>query len=173
MEPADQGVDSSANRYMVIPRTLSFIFFNDSVLLLKGAYDKKIWPGLLNGVGGHLEAGEGLLAAARREILEETGLGETAIPVLIFRGVVHINTGDQGRGIILFVFSGSSLTRDIYPGKEGDLEWWRLTDLPTSGLVSDVVILLDLILKADTTFFLKYSFDDEGNLLIQQEFSSL
>ncbi len=44
-------------RYPVIPRALIFLFTGDSVLLLKGAPDKRIWPGLYNGIGGHIEAG--------------------------------------------------------------------------------------------------------------------
>ena len=61
-------------RYQVVPRTLIFIRNDDEILLIKGAKDKKIWPGLYNGIGGHLERGEDPLSAAHRELFEETGL---------------------------------------------------------------------------------------------------
>jgi len=68
-----QGV--SQDRYTVIPRVLIFPFASDGkVLLLKGAAHKRIWAGLWNGIGGHVETGESILQAAQRELREETGL---------------------------------------------------------------------------------------------------
>ena len=72
MPQTNQGV--VGDRYSVIPRTLIFITRDDAVLLLKGSPTKRLWPGLYNGVGGHIEKGEGVLSAARRELKEETGL---------------------------------------------------------------------------------------------------
>ena len=61
-----QGV--SQDRYTVIPRVLIFPFASDGkVLLLKGAPHKRIWAGLWNGIGGHVEAGESIIQAAQRE----------------------------------------------------------------------------------------------------------
>ncbi|MDP3183744.1 MAG: NUDIX domain-containing protein, partial [Anaerolineales bacterium] len=66
MPASEQGV--SRDRYMLIPRTLIFLRRGDSVLLIKGAPHKRLWANKYNGVGGHLERGEDVLSAARREL---------------------------------------------------------------------------------------------------------
>lgn len=51
----------------------NFIFCGDDYLFIKRNPNKRIDPGRLNGVGGRLEPGENYMAAAIREIKEETG----------------------------------------------------------------------------------------------------
>jgi 8-oxo-dGTP diphosphatase len=66
MTKEEQGLTD--DRYVVVPRTLIFIKRENSVLLLKGAPDKRLWANLYNGVGGHVERGKDVLSAARRII---------------------------------------------------------------------------------------------------------
>lgn len=55
---SDQRIDDQ-ERYLVVPRTLVFLFDEqDRVLLLKGAENKIRWAGLYNGIGGHVERGK-------------------------------------------------------------------------------------------------------------------
>lgn len=61
----------------LIHRAVHVLLFNDSqqLLLQKRSADKDIQPGKWDtSVGGHLDPGEGYLAAARREMHEELGV---------------------------------------------------------------------------------------------------
>ena len=104
----EQGVTRSVDRYKVIPRTLAFVTNGADVLLLRGGPHKKLWAGLYNGVGGHVERGEDIYNAARREIREETGLEVTDLRLC---GVLHIDAGDPGAGVLVFVFRAASVGR--------------------------------------------------------------
>lgn len=61
-------------RFNVSPLTLIFLVDGDRILTLKRNPDKKIYPDKVSGFGGKVEPGEGLVASAQRELLEETGL---------------------------------------------------------------------------------------------------
>ena len=121
MPAADQGV--SQYRYKLIPRTLIFLTHDDHVLLLKGAPDKRLWANLYNGIGGHVERGEDVISAARRELFEETGLEASEIWLC---GVVIIDTG-QEVGIGIYVLRGEIKGLDQAPSssEEGELKTRR------------------------------------------------
>ena len=143
MPSQDQGLAQSKDRYHLIPRVLCFVTMGDEVLLLKGAPHKKIWAGKYNGLGGHVERGETVYAAAGREIEEESGV---PIANLCLRGVVTIDTGEAAAGIGLFVFTADALSRVTHASREGALAWVRAADLPTLNVVEDLPTLLPLVL---------------------------
>src|SRR5512135_302413 len=108
MPKSDQGIDVSLQRqrYSVIPRTLVFITRGERVLLLRGAPTKRIWANRYNGIGGHVERDEDIYSAAKREVIEETGL---TVNRLRLCGLINID-GNQISGILLFVFTAESLS---------------------------------------------------------------
>jgi len=163
---ADQGVAQSKDRYQLVPRVLCFITLGDEVLLLKGAPDKKIWPGKYNGLGGHVERGESVHAAAEREIHEEAGL---AVSDLRLRGVITIETG-EAVGIGLFVFTATANSREVIPSPEGALEWIPIHKIAALDLVEDLPLLLPRVLALkpdDPCFSARYTYDAEGKLVME------
>jgi 8-oxo-dGTP diphosphatase len=136
MGAIDQGI--TPDRWTVIPRTLCFITHGDDLLLMERARHKRAFPGMYNGIGGHIERNEAPAASALREIREETGL---TVQNLTLRGISHIDSG-QSIGIMLFIFTAESDSREVVANDEGTLHWVPLNELGTVPLVEDLPLLL-------------------------------
>mgnify|MGYP001072378176 CR=1 FL=1 len=164
MPSSDQGI--TAKRYRVIPRSLIFLFdANDRVLLLKGAETKRLWTGLFNGIGGHIEPGEDIMEAALRELQEETGIVGVD---LCFCGQIMVDVSDD-TGVAIFLFRGDYGGDDFVHSPEGQLVWIsldRLLEIPT---VEDLPVLLPKIVNhqgSDPILIGKYQYGLDGELKI-------
>jgi len=154
MQAAEQGVGAGkSGRYQIVPRTLIFVTSvnpatgGEEMLLIAGAPDKRLWANKFNGIGGHVEAGEDFLAAAQRELAEETGLRDVA---LTLRGLLNIAVhpgGDAPSGVGVFVFTGHSASRELIASGEGGLHWIPVAEVESLPLVDDLYELLPLLGK--------------------------
>ncbi len=171
MNVVEQGTQGAGHaRYQAIPRTLVFLTAISpetgarEVLLLKGAAHKRLWANQYNGLGGHVEAGEDLLEAAVREVREETGV---EVEHLELRGVVNIDTGEDGHGVrpgvVMFVFVGETGQRLLMSSDEGVPEWVSLDSVLDLPLVDDLYEVLPRALS-EPFFYGHYSPEADGTL---------
>jgi 8-oxo-dGTP diphosphatase len=163
MPASEQGVDLS--RYMLIPRVLIFVRRGASVLLIKGAAAKRIWANKYNGVGGHVEPGEDILSAARRELLEETGL----IADLWLCGTVLVDTRENP-GIGIYVFTGECPEGQPRSSAEGQVEWVSFSDVSSLPVVDDLPFFLERIQKlqrGQAAFSARSYYDREQKLTME------
>ncbi|MGD1994549.1 MAG: NUDIX domain-containing protein [Anaerolineae bacterium] len=167
MSQNGQGVYDLKGRHLVVPRTLCFVTHGDDVLLLRGAPDKHIWPGQYNGVGGHVEPGEDVRTAARREVREETGL---EIARLQLRGIAHVHVRPEIPGVMLFIFTAVTSQRQVRHSAEGTSTWVPRHLIEELDLVEDLPTILPRVLAMAPSappFFAHYRYDQEGRLIIR------
>lgn len=166
MGAKQQGADATKNRWLTIPRTLSFVLNGDDILMMKRAAHKRVFPNQYNGLGGHIERDEDPLTGAIREIKEESGLDVHSVRLR----TIHNIDADSETGIILFVYTAISDSRDVSQDTpEGTLEWIPKSKILDIDLVEDLPYLIPRVLDMDDNqapihVHVSYNMEDEIQL---------
>jgi len=135
------------NRFQVIPAAYVALRRGDEVLLLLRA-NTGYMDGFWAMPAGHVEHGESVLDAARREVREEIGV-EIDPADLVPVTAMH-RTGANGLPIderVDFFFTTTRWTGDprlMEPGKAAGLEWYSLDKLPDPVVPHEVQVLTGL-----------------------------
>ncbi len=143
------GVDSS--RFILIPRVLIIATRGDEVLLLQRAMHKRLWPGLYNAPGGHVERGETPSEAAARELTEETGL---QADTLTLRGLLIGDAVGELPGVMVFIYRAHVSGQLHARNAEGVPHWIPRAHLSHIPTLPDLPQILDLTLDQDAFFYI-------------------
>jgi len=150
-------------RYQVIPRTLCFVMNAGKILLIEYSEKKGAMRGFFNGVGGHVEYGEGIIENAEREIFEETGLRPVSTKM---KGVFHA-VNFFGKNCTVFVIQSEADTFDVVESDEGKLHWIDSDKFGSLNMFEDISLILEKInsLQENEVFTAKAQYDGGGKLL--------
>lgn len=102
-----------------------YLLDEDKIFFLHRAANKAVWPDALLGVGGKVEPGEELYAAATREFQEEAGATPTDLKLV---GTLSWLDEDDQNGVN-YIFIATKYTGELFTScDEGAFEWIDIRD---------------------------------------------
>jgi 8-oxo-dGTP diphosphatase len=140
------------------PVTVHLLFFRGDQVLLLRRFNTGYGDGQYSVPAGHLEGGETVIAAARREGLEETGVRIEAEDVT-FSSVVHRRDGDERVDFFVHVRNWQGEPANTEPEKCDELRWVNINELPINELPDNVI---PYVKKAIRNHLLGISFNEFG-----------
>ncbi len=106
-----------------------YIFHEDSLLMFKRSETKKKFPGFWSLPGGHIDEGEDPLAAALREVNEETGVTISSDDIKLKVVAMHHHI-DRGELYVAFAFAAriNSEPKMLIQSEEGTSHWVKKSE---------------------------------------------
>jgi 8-oxo-dGTP diphosphatase len=122
------------------------LFHQGKLLLLQRAPTKAFAPNRWTGIGGKVEPGEltDVLAAARRELFEETDLAPEEVSELVLRRTLTFDRPGEGLVCLLYL-TGTAATGRFPSCNEGTLAWVSPAELGQLDLVENTGAVIGLL----------------------------
>lgn len=139
--------------------TLCIIHQNSRILL--GMKKRGFGQGRWNGFGGKVKEGEGVVEAAKRELLEESGL--EALDILHF-GMLDFQWEGKPEILEVNIFKASQFIGNPQETEEMKPCWFDVKEIPFEKMWQDDVYWFPLFL-AGKKFKGKFIFDQNDNVL--------
>jgi 8-oxo-dGTP diphosphatase/2-hydroxy-dATP diphosphatase len=139
--------------------TLVLIHENDKVLL--GLKKRGFGVGLWNGFGGKVHEGETIEDAAKRELLEESGLTVNTMEKI---GVIDFSwKNKEGEVLQVHYFASSNFSGTLIETEEMQPKWFLLNDVPFEKMWADDKYWFPLFLE-NKKFKGKFIFNDDNSV---------
>jgi 8-oxo-dGTP diphosphatase len=135
------------------PVTVHLFFFRGNQVLLLRRFNTGYADGQYSVPAGHLDGGETVIDAARREALEEVGVRIDPQDIL-FSSVMHRRNGDERVDFFLQIVKWDVEPINCEPDKCDELLWVSRDDLPAN--------TIPYIRQALHNHFLRLPFDEHG-----------
>ncbi|RPI94557.1 MAG: NUDIX domain-containing protein [Chloroflexi bacterium] len=111
------------------PVTVHLLFFRGDQVLLLRRFNTGYADGQYSVPAGHLDGGETVMAAARREAEEETGL-QLDMENMVFSSVLHRMEEEERVDFFVHVRQWQGEPLNTEPDKCDELRWVNLDELP-------------------------------------------
>lgn len=142
--------------------TLCMIHQHPRVLL--GMKKRGFGAGKWNGFGGHVEKGETIEEAARREVREEAGV---EVGEMLKHGIIEFEFQGNLELLEVHIFRTTEFRGEPVESDEMRPQWYHLDEIPSLPMWADDKYWLPLLLE-EKKFKAKFWFDT-GNAIVKHE----
>jgi 8-oxo-dGTP diphosphatase len=111
------------------PVTVHLLFFRENQILLLRRFNTGFEDGNYSVPAGHLDGGETVRMAARREALEEIGVN-IHIDDIAFASVMHRKSNDERVDFFVHVKAWEGEPFNAEPDKCDEIRWYKVDGLP-------------------------------------------
>jgi 8-oxo-dGTP diphosphatase/2-hydroxy-dATP diphosphatase len=148
------------------PLTLCLIQKDSKILL--GMKKRGFGEGRWNGFGGKLEESETIEQAAKREVLEESGVEIKDIEKI---GVLNFEFKDNPEILEVHIFKSTSFSGEPVEGEEMKPQWFNDNEIPFESMWPDDIHWFPLFLSGKK-FKGRFLFG-EGDTIIEKELNEV
>jgi len=149
---------------------ISALIKNNQILLIKRI--RGDYVGLWGLPGGKIEKGEHLSEAAKREILEESGIESSFKNYLGFVSEHLIENGKILQHFLLHICELEPKTTEILNDSEGRLDWFHLNHLSSfkEKIIPSDFLIIEKIVKNKEKKYYNCIIEKKGNIYLLKKF---